>query len=232
MRSGSISLNSLVKNGSCLAGSYYLPEDQAAATTLSSPRFSRDPLISVCVDHGIFRVSVSKRPPMSGAQSRSLYLSPVHFDRLDVGVDRTPLSFRRSLPGRVLLREGMIVLSSSGPTLGKVAYIRRDMDGLLGSRNLIRIIPDSRRVHPGYLFAYLSSRLGKLTIRSCSHGTSIKNIELRQLFNLPVLRLGSAKEEQIGREVLEAQEYIFRGVMGLTVVTTELHESFGLLESV
>jgi len=94
------------------------------------------------------------------------------------------------------LHKGWILLSRSG-TIGNLAYVRSDMDGLIGSDDIIRIIADPQKILSGYLFAVLSSTLLVSLIQQKTYGAVIPHIEAHHMFNLPIPRLDPKQEKHI-----------------------------------
>jgi type I restriction enzyme S subunit len=81
------------------------------------------------------------------------------------------------------------LISRSG-TIGRMAYVRPDMDGMACSEHVLRIVPDESQISPGYLYAYLSSKYGVPLVVSGTYGAIIQHIEPEHIANLPVPRLG------------------------------------------
>ena len=103
-----------------------------------------------------------------------------------------------------LLRKGMTLITRSG-TIGKTAYVRAEMDGMATSDPL-RIVPDPRKIQPGYLYAYLSSDFGVPLLASGAYGAIIQHIEPSDIASIPVPRLGDAFEHEIHTLVEQAAE--------------------------
>jgi len=116
---------------------------------------------------------------------------------------------KQNTPGRLLddirLTKGWTLISCSG-TVGNTVYVRRDMDGMTGSQHIMRAVPDETRIHPGYLYAYLSSKLGYALLTQGIFGTIIQHIEPENIRNLPVPRLDNGAEQQIHDLIERAAE--------------------------
>src|SRR5579871_2313833 len=52
------------------------------------------------------------------------------------------------------LEKGMTLISASG-TIGRTAYVRRDMDGIWSSGDVMKVRPDTAKVRAGFLYAFL-----------------------------------------------------------------------------
>jgi type I restriction enzyme S subunit len=91
------------------------------------------------------------------------------------------------------IHEGWSLITRSG-TIGRMAYTRKDMDSFSCSEDVLRVVPNNEKIKPGYLFAYLSSRIGIHLIVSGTYGAIIQHIEPEHITNLPVPRLGKIED--------------------------------------
>ena len=98
------------------------------------------------------------------------------------------LSYLRISPGTTLI-------SCSG-TIGRMVYVRPDMDGMWTSQHIMKIVPDPQRIPPGYLYAFLSGKFGVPLVTSGTYGAIIQHIEPQHIADVPVPRLGPEIEEQ------------------------------------
>jgi len=101
----------------------------------------------------------------------------------------------------MILRKGWTLISRSG-TIGNVAYVRKDMDGLAGSEHIMRVVPSPQAILPGYLYAFVSSDLGKSLIKSGTFGAVVDTIAPDFVAGLPIPRLDPATEQRI-HELIE-----------------------------
>jgi type I restriction enzyme S subunit len=83
-----------------------------------------------------------------------------------------------------------------------MAYTRQDMDGLIGSDDIIRIVPDADQIPSGYLYAFLSGAVGNSLISQHTYGAVIQHIEAHHIADLPIPRLDPATEQRI-HEMIE-----------------------------
>ena len=102
---------------------------------------------------------------------------------------------------KFVLRPGWILITRSG-TIGRMVYSRPDMDGMACSEDVMRVVPNPDRVPPGYIYAFLSSKLGVPIVTSGTYGAIIQHIEPQHIADLPVPRLGG-KIEQQAHELVE-----------------------------
>lgn len=94
------------------------------------------------------------------------------------------------------LRAGMTMISCSG-TIGRMSYVRPDMEGMWSSQDVLKVVPDEVKIPPGYLYAFLSSKYGVALVVSGTYGAIIQHIEAHHIADLPVPRFGSKKEQAI-----------------------------------
>ena len=132
-------------------------------------------------------------------------------------VQRTPL---------FTIRSGYTLITRSG-TIGKMAYCRRDMDGMACSEHVLRVVPDTAKIPSGYLYAYLSSKFGVPLVVSGTYGSIIQGIEPEHIAGLPVPRLNKALEHDIHELVEQASELRTRASSELTAARMALLDAIG-----
>ncbi|WP_155623393.1 methylation-associated defense system restriction endonuclease subunit S MAD5 [Burkholderia vietnamiensis] len=101
------------------------------------------------------------------------------------------------------LRHGMMLISCSG-TIGRMTYVRPDMDGVWSSQDVLKVVPDPACIPPGYLYAFLSSRYGVPLVVSGTYGAIIQHIEAEHIADLPVPRFDPEFECEIHRLIEES----------------------------
>ena len=116
-------------------------------------------------------------------------------DILHADLSNVSLLSKKQVAGNpaLVLDEGWTLISCSG-TIGRMAYARSDMKGMAGSQHFMRVVPDTSKITPGYLYAYLSSRFGVPIIASGTYGAIIQHIEPHHIADVPVPRLGDVEE--------------------------------------
>lgn len=96
------------------------------------------------------------------------------------------------------LRPGMMMISCSG-TIGRMTYVRPDMDGVWSSQDVLKVVPDSEQIPSGYLYAFLASRYGVPLVVSGTYGAIIQHIESEHIAELPVPRFGAGFEQDVAK---------------------------------
>lgn len=140
-------------------------------------------------------------------------------DILDADLSHVSLLSKKQVEGNpaLVLDEGWTLITCSG-TIGRMAYARPDMKGMAGSQHFMRVAPDTTKIAPGYLYAYLSSRFGVPIVVSGTYGAIIQHIEPQHIADLPVPRLGAVEDQ--------AHELI-QGAADLRVEAAELLKTAG-----
>jgi type I restriction enzyme S subunit len=90
---------------------------------------------------------------------------------------------------KLFIEEGWTLISRSA-TIGRLAYVRSDMAKCVCSEDVLRVVPDTNKIPPGFLYAFLSSKFGLPIITSGTYGSIIQHLEPEHITNLPVPRLG------------------------------------------
>lgn len=100
----------------------------------------------------------------------------------------------------------MIIISCSG-IIGRCVLVNSDLDGCVGSPDLIRAVVNTNKINVGYLYAYLSSRVGQSLSQMQIYGSVIDHIEAQHIYDLPVPRLGPSVESDIASMIERAWIY-------------------------
>lgn len=86
------------------------------------------------------------------------------------------------------LRDEQILISCAG-TVGNVRLIGKDLDGIIGSQDIIRIIGDNEKCLYGFIYAYLATPTAYNYIQSYIYGSVVPRIGPDTLAEIPVPRL-------------------------------------------
>lgn len=227
MRTGGVSINDVFAEGGRLTGAFHLSEDQIAVSTLKRSQLPKAPLQSLVCGRGIFRGPIFSRRYVEDPAFGEPYVSAKDLVTASV----RPSAYLSRSHGKLLnelrLREGMVLVTCSGMNLGRAIWGRQDLDGLVGSHDLIRVCPDADVVPPGYLHAFLSGRYGHSFIRKQIYGGNIKHVEPAHLANLPVPRIGDKAERAAHRLVEQAASQRSEAARVRRTILGELSDSLG-----
>ena len=105
----------------------------------------------------------------------------------------TKLSYMR-------LTKGTTLISCSG-SIGRTVYTRPDMEGMWASQDIMKVVPDPKKIPAGFLFAFLSSKYGVPMITSGTYGAIIQHIEPEHIRGLLVPRFGEPVESEAAAQV-------------------------------
>lgn len=128
---------------------------------------------------------------------------------------------------KLAIRRGWTLVTRAG-TIGRMAFVRPDMDGLACSEHAMRVVPDSDAIRPGYLYAFLSGRFGVPLVCGSTYGAIVQHIEPEHIADLPVPLAPDAVQEEAHRLVTEASELRTRASAELRAVVREIEAAAGL----
>lgn len=108
------------------------------------------------------------------------------------------------------LRRGWIVMACSGQVYGlngRAMILGSRHDGVFGSHDLIRIVPNEEVVPTGYLLTALTHpALGRPMVIRNAYGTSIPHLDPVDVRNVLIPRFGSEDERSIGDLAVRSAE--------------------------
>lgn len=150
-------------------------------------------------------------------------------DILKADLSESLLISRRQVAENPLFQcpPGTTLITRSG-TIGRTVYVRREMADMAVSQDVLKVVPDSDKVPPGYLYAYLSSKFGVPQIISGTFGSIIVHIEAENIANLKVPRLGKAVEENVHNLVQSAADLRSEGSEDIRHVVCHLQSAIRL----
>jgi hypothetical protein len=125
------------------------------------------------------------------------------------------------------LTTGMIVMTRSGMNLGWAMIVRGDMDGFIGTEDLIRIRPNAPQER-GYLAAFLASPVAYYSVRQAISGGSVKHIEPRDVDALDLPWPSKGVRCRIGDAYVRAAELRADSMALITQATDTVFSSAGL----
>lgn len=207
-----------------LDGKYYGGEGQKEARLFINSTIARKPLCELTAKgtSGVFIPARFKRMYVDNPEFGYPYITGSGIVQSD------PLSNCRYLSKkytpqakRLALKPKMIAITCSG-LIGNTVYINDVFKGSVGSPDLIRVVADENKVLPGYLYAFLSSKIGKALITQGTYGSVVQHIEAHHLYDLPVPLLAPEVMEEIHNLIEEAARL-------RTEANTTIKEQIGFL---
>jgi len=80
---------------------------------------------------------------------------------------------------RLTVRRHMVLITCAG-TVGRVAYVRGQLEGAAVTHDAIRVI-SPKGIAPGYVYAFLSSEAGQLQLQQCAYGSVIPRLHSQHI---------------------------------------------------
>ncbi len=106
---------------------------------------------------------------------------------------------------QLLIQSAWTLMSCSG-TIGRTVFVRPEMHRMVGSHDIIRLVPDDVAVYPGYLFAFLSSAPAQAMIKQRTYGSVVQHIEPHHIADIPVPLMDDSNQRLIHHLVWDAAE--------------------------
>jgi type I restriction enzyme S subunit len=184
----------------------YMSGAQEARDTLKQLKVRKDALRTLTSGYGggIYNGPMFKRNYVESPEHGVPFISSGSMLLADLST--LPLLRRKDAESSRLsylrLRPGMMLISCSG-TIGRMTYVRPDMDGIWSSQDVLKVVPNPECIPPGYLYAFLSGRYGVPLVVSGTYGAIIQHIEPEHIAELPVPRFGCGFEQEVA-QVIEA----------------------------
>lgn len=104
---------------------------------------------------------------------------------------------------RLMLDSGWILISCSG-TLGNVVYTNDLFKNTFATHDLIRLIPDDKKMPSGFLYAYLASKYGYTLLTQSGFGGVVKHINPDHVANIPIPLFPESKQKEIHNLIVES----------------------------
>lgn len=121
-----------------------------------------------------------------------------------------------------LLKKDWILVSRSG-TVGNTTYTNADFEEKAASEHIIRIIPN-QNIKSGFLYAYLSSKIGFSLLTQGIFGAVIQHIEPEHIENIPIPNFPNEFQEEIQNLIIKSGELRVEG-------NQFLEDAIGLFEN-
>jgi len=102
------------------------------------------------------------------------------------------------------LHEGWTLVTCAG-SVGKVGYVSGSLIGA-AAQDIMRVIPDERKVDGGYLNAWLASEYGKVLIERCRYGSVVDRVSPQHIGSVLIPLALSEEQRAIGDLVRVAYE--------------------------
>lgn len=207
-----------------LNGGFYLSSDRVLSEAL---RDWGGDHVSVADVARCYKGNIFKRIYVDDVEHSRPYISASDLDRTDYWGCRRISTVHGSLLNELELRSGMTVVTRSGVNLGWGAMVRPDLDRVVGSDDLIRVVPAVAE-EAGFIGAFLCSDVGKVAIRKYTYATSIKHIEPEHVDRVLVPWFDDPIRKRIGGRFWEACEKRSQSYELIQMATARVFEEAGV----
>ncbi len=218
MKTGIVSSAQMAQNNFWLTGSFHLSEADKFKRLFATKNFQE-------------LGEILKRPPFYGSRNSRIYVEDIskgipYLSNSDM-MSASPLDQCKYVSKKLtkniqedLLEKGWTLVSRVG-TIGQVAYVRQDLTGSAGSDNILRLIP-SNKILSGYLYAFLSSKIGIELQKQLASGGVQDYIDGNNLSKIPIPRLDPTQEEQIHQLIEQAAKLRNEAQYEITLLKSKL----------
>ena len=123
------------------------------------------------------------------------------------------------------VKRGQVLLSCSG-TIGRTSFVNRTLEGYCVSQHALKITAN----YAGYVYAYLSSEVGRNIVKSFTYGAVIDEIEPEHLKNLPIPNAPEEIKRSIHESVIASYDLRDQSNDLIDEAQRLLYEALGLPE--
>ena len=125
----------------------------------------------------------------------------------------------------MILHPQMILVSCAG-TIGQTRLIGEDLEGVVGSQDIIRVIPKAENY--GFVYAYLSAPTINSYLLSLLYGSVVPRIEPEVIYNLPLADIPEEAQKEIHRIISKAYSLRNQASALLSEASEDLKRETGL----
>ncbi|RKF20171.1 restriction endonuclease subunit S [Alginatibacterium sediminis] len=103
------------------------------------------------------------------------------------------------------ISEGTTLISAAG-TIGNMTFVRKDMENIFACGDILKVIPNSEKIAPGYLYTYLSSKYGLPQVTQGTYGSIVQHLDPKQIIDLSIPIFDKEDENAISRYMHKASD--------------------------
>ncbi len=198
-----------------------------ARKTIEKLLYRKDALVDLTKDgiNGLYHVGQDKIVWAKDAVHGMPFLRSADIIKADLSYQ--PFISRKQVARNFLFQcpSGTILITRSG-TIGRMVYMRSDMEDTAISQDVLKVIPNEEMVKSGYLYAFLYSKYGIPIVTGGTFGSIIVHIEAENIAGLPVPRLG-AVEDQAHKLIQDAADLRVEAAELLKAAGHLINDQFG-----
>ena len=207
-----------------LNSGYYLSTNQVQFDALERWRASSVRIGDLAK---VYKGNIFRRIFVDNVEASRAYVSASDLDRTDYWGHRRISTVHGDVLRKLELCSKMAIITRSGVNLGWGALVRPDLDGVVGSDDLIRVSTHGVD-NAGYVAAFLCSSYGRLAVRRFTYGTSIKHVEPGHVAEILVPWPHESIRREIGEKFWGAAERRSRSSSLIEEATRVVFNSVGL----
>jgi type I restriction enzyme S subunit len=121
------------------------------------------------------------------------------------------------------LRDTEILVSCAG-TVGNVRLITKELENVIGSQDIIRVVPFKHNY--GYIYAYLSSPTCYNYLQSLIYGSVVTRLDPKALEKIPIPLLPEKQQEEIHQLIVDAAQLRVEANRLLGEVVAKIEKGF------
>lgn len=195
----------IINSSHILKPSYHMNYGKKRIETAIYNKFPFSTLEEVCTS--VFTGGIFKRVFVDDSKFGDPYISAQHMMNTNP-LDVAKIISKKYTPKQeeMSLKENQILVSCAG-TIGNVRLISKDLEGIIGSQDIIRVNPNNSKIPYGYLYAYLASKTAYNYMQSYIYGSVVPRIEPKTLSKLPIPLLSQQKQLQIHQFIVEGAKF-------------------------
>lgn len=180
--------------------SYHLSDGPVTKQKLNNSPYQTTTLSKVVISN--FKGNIFKRSYVDNANYGFKFLTASDMMKIDINGGKY-ISKKYTKIENLKLDEGWLLISRSG-TLGNIVYTNSDFKEIIGTDDLIRVIPDNKKIKSGYLYAFLASKFGYGLITQSGYGGVVQHIEPHHIEELPIPLIPEDKQSVIHDLIINA----------------------------
>ena len=183
MRITSVKFSFLQMNNLRMDSSYHINDTITYCKHLSACPY---PITTIGAEsEKIFLGNIFTREYVADKEHGIPYLSASEMQKSDLNTGKY-LSKKQAEHLQYLMFDSNWILISCSGTLGKCVYTDKRYSEMIGTHDLIRLIPKKNDIEPGVLYAFLSGKFGYAMLTRSQYGSVVQHTNPSQVSGIPV----------------------------------------------
>jgi type I restriction enzyme, S subunit len=224
MEIATIPYGSILSNTSILKSNYHLNYGKKRIEKALRNKKPFEKLEDIVTD--VYTGGIFKRVFIEDENFGLPYISAQHMMNADP-LDVAKVISKKYTPRQhdMTLRQNQILVSCAG-TVGNVRLITKDLDGVIGSQDIIRVLPNNDKISYGFIYAFLASPTAYNYIQSFIYGSVVPRISPAELGKLPIPIFPQEKQQKIGDLIIEASKLRVEANESLNSIIEEIESHY------